>query len=80
MKNPQAKTHQIVINNAQLKHIIDALIVQQQQLPTDEVGDTIDNEFDTTDTFYVYPADTLAMLGDILNGDDGRDTIHGLCL
>ena len=80
MKNPQETAHHIVINNAQLQHIIDAMTLLLAQLPTDEVGDTIDNEFDTTDTFYVYPADTLAMLGDILNGDDGRDTIHGLCL
>ena len=75
MKNPQAKTHQICINNAQLKHIIDAMILQQQ-LPENE----IDTEFDVNDVFYVSPADTLSMLADIMEGDDGSDTLHGLCV
>ena len=70
MKNPQAKTHQICINNAQLASIIEAM----------ERHDVTDTEFDTTDVFYVSPADTLSMLIDIQNGDDGNDTLHGLCV
>jgi len=78
MKNPQETAHHIVINNAQLQHIIDAMTLLQAQLPTDEVGDTIDSEFDSTDTFYVYPSDTLEMLKDVVGAN--RDIIHGLCL